>query len=90
MNGELGANKVSLGGNDAKAVFALRADQGQSADYLCFSIPLQTEGRDKRLGLYGLYMERDNQAFGCYRGVESVRSVGGRIEIDLIWKANGS
>ena len=44
MNGELGANKVSLGGNDAKAVFALRADQGQSADYLCFSILCKPKG----------------------------------------------
>ena len=89
MNGNLGANKVSPEENNATAVFALRANQGQSADYLMLQHRLQTEWRDKRLGLYGLYFERDNQAFGCYRGLESVRSTGGRIEIDLSWKTNG-
>lgn len=51
MNGERGATKVSLEEDDATAVFAHGADQGQSADYLMLQHPLQTEGQDKRLGL---------------------------------------
>ena len=45
--------------------------------------PLQTDVQDRRLGPDGLYIERDDQAFGCYRGVRSIRKICDRIEIDL-------
>lgn len=65
------------------AVFAFCADEGQSAEYVMLQYPLQTNEQDRRLGLDGLYIERDDQAFGCYRGVESIRRSGDRIEICL-------
>ena len=83
MNDELVANKVSFEEDDAMAVFAFCADEGQSAEYLMLQYALQTDEQDRRLGLGGLYIERDDQAFGCYRGVESIRRIGDRIEIDL-------
>ncbi len=83
MNDELVANKVSFEEDDAMAVFAFSADEGQSAEYLMLQYALQTDEQDRRLGLGGLYIERDDQAFGCYRGVESIRRIGDRIEIDL-------
>jgi len=83
MHDELVANKVSFEEDDAMAVFAFCADEGQSAEYLMLQYALQTDEQDKRLGLGGLYIERDDQAFGCYRGVESIRRIGDRIEIDL-------
>lgn len=83
MNEELVANIVSFEEDDAIAVFAFCADEGQSAQYLMLQYPLQTDEQDMRLRQDGLYIERDDQAFGCYRGVESIRRIGDRIEIDL-------
>jgi hypothetical protein len=83
MNEELVANKVSFEEDDAMAVFAFCADEGQYSEYLMLQYPLQTDEQDRRLGLNGLYIERNDQAFGCYRGVESIRRIGDRIEIDL-------
>jgi hypothetical protein len=83
MNEELVANIVSFEEDDAMAVFAFCADKGQSPEYLMLQYPLQTDEQDRRLRLDGLYIERDDQAFGCYRGVESIRRIGDRIEIDL-------
>lgn len=83
MNDELLANKVSFEEDDAMSVFAFCADEGQSAEYLMLQYALQTDEQDRRLGLGGLYIERDDRAFGCYRGVESIRRIGDRIEIDL-------
>lgn len=65
------------------AVFAFCADEEKSAEYLMLQYPLHTDEQDRRLGLDGLYIERDDQAFGCYHGVESIRRIGNRIEIDL-------
>jgi Immunity protein 10 len=45
--------------------------------------PLQTDEQDRRLRLDGLYIERDDQAFGCHHGVALIRRNGDRIEIDL-------
>ena len=77
------ANRVSFEEDDTMAVFAFCADEGQSAEYVMLQYPLQTNEQDRRLGLDGLYIERDDQAFGCYRGVESIRRSGDRIEICL-------
>ena len=65
------------------AVFAFCADERPSAEYVMLQYPLQTDEQDRRLGLDGLYIERDDQAFGCYRGVESIRRIGDLIEIGL-------
>lgn len=83
MNEELVANRVSFEEDDIIAVFAFCADEGQSSEYVMLQYPLQTDAQDRRLGLDGLYIERDDQAFGCYRGVESIRRLGDRIEIGL-------
>jgi hypothetical protein len=83
MNEELVASKVSFEEDDATAVFAFCADERRSAEYLILQHPLQTDEQDRRLGLDGLYIERDDQAFGCYRGVESIRRICDRIEIVL-------
>jgi hypothetical protein len=83
MNKELVANTVLFEEDDIMAVFAFGADEGESAKYVMLQYPLQTDEQDRRLGLNGLYIERDDQAFGCYRGVESIRRIGDRIEIGL-------
>jgi hypothetical protein len=83
MNNELVASKVSFAEDDAMVILAFHADEGQTAEYLMLQYPLQTDEQDRRLGLDGLYIERDDQAFGCYRGVQSIRRVNDRIEIDL-------
>lgn len=80
---ELVASIVSFEEDEAMVVFAFGADEGQSAEYLMLQYPLQTDEQDMRLHLDGLYIERDHQAFGCYGGVESIRRIGDRIEIDL-------
>jgi hypothetical protein len=83
MNEELMVNIVSFDEDDAMAVFAFYADEGRSAEYLMLQYPLQTDEQDKHLHLDGLYIERNDQAFGCYRGVELIRRIGDRIEINL-------
>ena len=83
MNNELVANIVSFEEDDAVAVLAFCAEGGQSLQYLMLQFPLQRDEQDRRLRLDGLYIERDDQAFGCHHGVESIRRNGDRIEIDL-------
>jgi len=65
------------------AVLAFCADENHSDEYVMLQYPLQTDEQDRRLRLDGLYIERNDQAFGCYHGVESIRRIGDRIEIDL-------
>lgn len=77
------ANTVSFEEDDATVVLAFSAGEDEATSYLMLQYPLQTDEQDRRLGLDGLYIECDDQAFGCYRGVESVRRIGDRIEIDL-------
>lgn len=83
MNEELVANIVSFEEDDAVVILAFCAQEGPSTRYLMLQYPLQTDEQDKRLRLDGLYIERDDQAFGCYHGVEAIRRTGDRIEIDL-------
>ena len=83
MNDELVANIVSFEEDDAMAVLAFCAEEAHSSQYLMLQFPLQTDEQDRRLRLDGLYIERDDQAFGCHHGVESIRRNGDRIEIDL-------
>jgi len=83
MNYQLLASHVSFEENDAMLVFAFSANEGGAAKYLMFQYPLQTDEQDRCLHLDGLYIERDDQLFGCYRGVRSIRRVDGGIEIDL-------
>jgi hypothetical protein len=83
MNEKLVANIVSFQEDDAMAVFAFCADEERSAEYVMLQYPLQTDEQDRRLRLDGLYIERNDQAFGCYHGVELIRRIDDRIEIDL-------
>lgn len=83
MNDILVANIVSFDEDEAMAVLAFSADEGQSPAYLMLQYPLDTTEQEEHLGLDGLYIERNDQALGCYRGVESIRRIGDRIEIGL-------
>jgi hypothetical protein len=83
MNYELLANIVSFEEDEEMLVFAFFATEGESAKYMMFQYPLQPDEQNRDLHLDGLYIERDNQAFGCYRGVKSIRRLDDRIEIDL-------
>ncbi len=83
MNHELMASIVSFEEDDARVVFAFSADEGETAEYLVFQYPLQIDEQDRRLRLDGLYIERNDQQFGCYHGVDSIRRIGDHIEIDL-------
>jgi len=80
---KLVANIVSIEEDDSMAVLAFCADENHSDEYVMLQYPLQTDEQDRRLRLDGLYIERNDQAFGCYHGVESIRRIGDRIEIDL-------
>jgi len=83
MNEELVANIVSFNEEDDVVVLAFSAENGQSSQYLMLQYPLHTDEQDKRLGLDGVYIERDDQAFGCHHGVESIRRHDDHIEIGL-------
>lgn len=83
MNDELLANIVSFEEDDALVVFAFSAHEGEGAEYLMFQCPLQMDEHETCLRLDGLYIERNDQRFGCYHGVESIRRIGNRIEINL-------
>lgn len=64
-------------------ILAFSSSVDGAGNYLMLQYPLQTDEQDRRLCLDGLYIERDDQAFGCYHGVDSIRRIGDRIEIDL-------
>jgi hypothetical protein len=83
MNEELVANIVSFEEDDAVVALAFSTEVDTTLQYLILQYPLQTDEQDRRPRLDGLYIERDDQAFGCYHGVESIRRNGDRIEIDL-------
>ena len=83
MNDELLADIVSFEENDEMVVLAFSANQGESAKYLMLQYPLQMDEQGRRLRLDGLYIEIDDQTFGCHHGVESIKRIGDRIEIEL-------
>ncbi|WP_323144994.1 Imm10 family immunity protein [Massilia phyllosphaerae] len=83
MDYELLASVVSFEENEETLTFAFSADEGGSAKYLMFQYPLQADEQDRNLELDGLYIERDDQVFGCYHGVKSIRTIDDRIEIEL-------
>ena len=83
MDYELLACIVWFEENEETLTFAFSGDEGGSAKYLMFQYPLQTDEQDRNLELDGLYIERDDQVFGCYHGVKSIRTIDDRIEIEL-------
>jgi len=83
MNYELAADIISCDDADETLVFAFSANGSEPARYVVFQYPLQTDEQDSHLGLDGLYIERDDQVFGCYNGVKSITKLGDRIAIDL-------
>jgi len=83
MDYELLASVVSFEENEEALVFAFSADEGGSAKYLMLQYPLQTDEQDRNLQLDGLYIERDDQVFGCHHGVMSIRKIDDRIDIEL-------
>jgi len=83
MNGEFLAKTASFEEDDAAVILAFSSSEDGAANYVMLQYPLQTDEQDRHLRLDGLYIELDDQAFGCYHGVDSIRRVGYRIEIDL-------
>ena len=83
MTEKLVANIVSFEEDDALVTLAFAANEEQDSPYVMLQYPLQTDEQDRRLRLDSLYIERNDQAFGCYRGVASISRIGDRIEIAL-------
>ncbi|NIA52622.1 hypothetical protein HAV22_02985 [Massilia sp. TW-1] len=83
MNDEFLAKTASFEEDHAAVIFAFSSSEDGAANYVMLQYPLQTDEQDRRLRLDGLYIELDDQAFGCYHGVASIRRIGDRIEIDL-------
>jgi hypothetical protein len=83
MSHELLASIVSFEEDDEMVVFAFTLNAGESGEYVMLQYPLQSDEQDRCLRLDGLYIERNDQVFGCYHGVESIRRIGDRIEIGL-------
>jgi hypothetical protein len=77
------AKSASFEKDDAAVILAFSSGEDGAAHCLMLQYPLQTDEQDKRLCLDGLYIEPDDQAFGYYHGVDSIRGIGDRIEIDL-------
>jgi len=83
MNDEFLADTFSFEEDDATVVLAFSAGQDEAQRYVVLQYPVHADEQDRSLGLDGLYIERDDQVSGCYKGVESLRRIGNRIEIDL-------
>ena len=83
MDYELVANIVSLDEDGEMLVLAFSANDGATEKYFMLQYPLQTGEQDRDLGLGGLYIERDDQLFGCHRGVASIRTNGSNVEVNL-------
>lgn len=83
MDYELLARIVWFEENEERLTLAFSADEEGPAKYLMFQYRLQTDEQDRHRQLDGLYIERDDQVFGCYHGVKSIRTSAGRVEIEL-------
>lgn len=83
MHIELTARVASVEEDEDTFVLAFADDAENPATYLMLQYPLDVDEQDVRLGLDGLYIERDDQSMGCYRGVSAVRRAGEHIEIVL-------
>jgi hypothetical protein len=64
-------------------VFAFGDDEHGVVRYLMLQHSLSPRELDIQLGLDGLYIERDDQKHGCYIGVQAIRRIDQRIEIEL-------
>jgi hypothetical protein len=83
MNYELAARLISVQEDEDGFVLAFADDESEKAQYLMLQYSLCPDDQDMRLGLNGLYIERDHQGQGCYRGVSEIRRFDRRIEIYL-------
>jgi len=83
MNFELFAKSISFSENDENLVFAFGDDEHSVSRYLMLQHSLSPQDQDIQLGLDGLYIERDDQKHGCYVGVQAIRRIDNRIEIEL-------
>lgn len=83
MRFELVAKCVSLCEDGEAFVLAFGDDEAIAARYLMLQHALSPQEQDVQLGLDGLYIERDDQKHGCYFGVQAIRRIDHRIEIDL-------
>jgi hypothetical protein len=83
MNEEFLAKTASFEEDDAAMVLVFSSSEDGAANYLMLQYPLQTDEQDRHLCLDDLYIELDDQTFGCYHGVDSIRRIGDRIEIEL-------
>lgn len=83
MNFELSAKSISLCEDEENLVFAFGDDDPGVARYLMLQHALSHQEPDTQLALDGLYIERDDQKYGCYVGVQAIRRIDNRIEIEL-------
>lgn len=89
MHFELTAGAASVEEDEDTFVLAFADDAENPSTYLMLQYPLDVDEQDVRLGLDGLYIERDDQSLGCYRGVSAIRRTGERIEIALTDSGRG-
>lgn len=83
MNFELVAKSISLHEEEGALVFAFSDDDHGFDSYLMLQHPLFPQEQDIQLGLGGLYIERDDQKYGCHGGVRAIKRIDNRIEIHL-------
>jgi hypothetical protein len=83
VNFELVAKSVSLCEDDETLVLAFGDDEPGVARYLMLQHALSPQEQDIQLGLDGLYIECDDHKYGCYAGVQAIRRIHNRIEIEL-------
>lgn len=83
MHLEITARAASVEEDEDMFVLAFADDAENPSTYLMLQYSLDVDEQDVRLGLDGLYIERDDQSLGCYRGVSAIRRTGDRIEIAL-------
>lgn len=83
MNFELSAKSISFSEDEENLVFAFGDDEHSVVRYLMLQHSLSPQESDIQLGLDGLYIERDDQKHGCYIGVQAIRRIDKRIEIEL-------
>lgn len=83
MSYELLARFTSFQEDEEALVFSLADDELAATKYVTLQRSSHPQKQDVEQQLDGLYIERDDQQYGCYLGVQEIRRDGNRIEIHL-------
>lgn len=83
MNHEIVARLVSIQEDEDIFILAFADGEADTGPYLLLQHSLRPDEQDVRLRQDGVYIERDDQGYGCYLGVREIRRAGNRVEIDL-------